>query len=144
MSHVGAMDHYEYRAVGDIVNTAARIENLNKRLQTSVLASEAVVEGLEGFILRDLGYFHLKGKRQALKIFEILAKAGDIGAHTEELLRRFPPALAAWQAGDRRAARLAFQALHEAYPADGPTVYYLSLASIDVDDLLTPGRADRA
>jgi adenylate cyclase len=129
MSHVGAMDHYEYRAVGDMVNTAARIENLNKRLQTAVLASEAVVEGLDGFIVRDLGSFHLKGKRQAMKIFEIVARAGDINAEAERLLERFALALAVWQEGDRRAARLAFQALHEDYPADGPTGYYLSLVT---------------
>jgi adenylate cyclase len=29
---VGAADHYEYRAVGDIVNTASRVQGLNKGL----------------------------------------------------------------------------------------------------------------
>ena len=139
MSHVGAMDHYEYRAVGDIVNTAARIENLNKRLQTSVLASAAVVEGLDGFIFRDLGLFHLKGKRQALKIYEVVARAGDLSAEMRELLERFAAALAVWQAGDRHAARQAFQVLHQAYPADGPTGYYLSLFTAEPEEPPTSG-----
>jgi adenylate cyclase len=134
MSHVGAMDHYEYRAVGDIVNTAARIENLNKRLQTSVLASAAVVEGLDGFVFRYLGMFHLKGKRQAIKIYEVIAKAEDVLEEREELLERFAAVLNVWQRGDRQQARQAFQALHEDYPADGPTGYYLSLFTTEAGE----------
>mgnify|MGYP001827362399 CR=1 FL=1 len=51
MSHVGAIDHFEYRAVGDMVNTASRIENLNKLLGTAILASEDFVKGLQGILL---------------------------------------------------------------------------------------------
>jgi len=127
MSHVGAMDHYEYRAVGDIVNTAARIENLNKLLQTRVLASESMVEGLDGFVFRELGWFLLKGKRRALKVYEVVAEAGALDPELHELLERFAAALRIWQQGDRQRARQAFQALHQDYPTDGPTGYYLSL-----------------
>jgi hypothetical protein len=85
-----------------------------------------VIRGLDGFILRDLGSFHLKGKRSAIKIFEIVARVGDIDDDMEALLRRFADALAIWQRGERLAARQAFRALHDDYPADGPTGYYLS------------------
>ena len=46
LGSVGAMDHYEYRAVGDIVNTATRLEGLNKHLGTRMLVSADVLEGL--------------------------------------------------------------------------------------------------
>ena len=46
---VGAMDHYEYRAVGDCVNTASRLEGLNKHLKTRILVSEDVIAGIDEF-----------------------------------------------------------------------------------------------
>ena len=50
LGSVGAIDHYEYRAVGDIVNTATRLEGLNKHLGTRLLVSAEVLHGLEDLI----------------------------------------------------------------------------------------------
>lgn len=36
LGNIGGSRHLEYRAVGDIVNTASRIENLNKLLRTQL------------------------------------------------------------------------------------------------------------
>ncbi len=41
LTTVGAHGHYEYRAVGDAVNTANRIQELNKRLGTRILVCRA-------------------------------------------------------------------------------------------------------
>lgn len=127
MSHVGAIDHYEYRAVGDIVNTAARIENLNKSLGTSILASQEVLDGLDDFICRDLGVFQLQGKQQSLRIFEIISSADAACCETLQQLDSFSHALAAWQQGDRQSAKRQFEAIQQTYPQDGPARYYLSL-----------------
>ena len=45
LGNIGASHHYEYQAVGDMVNTATRIEGLSKYLGTQVLASEANSRG---------------------------------------------------------------------------------------------------
>jgi adenylate cyclase len=65
---MGAMDHYEYRPIGDIVNTATRVEGLNKYLGTRVLASEEVIHQLDGFLTREVGTFLLAGKSKPLGI----------------------------------------------------------------------------
>lgn len=72
LGNVGAIDHFEYRAVGDIVNTSNRIEGLNKRLGTRVIASENVVDGVNGITMRYLGKFRLAGKQQVLNLYELL------------------------------------------------------------------------
>jgi adenylate cyclase len=52
LGSVGAGAHYEYRAVGDIVITATRIEGLNKLLGTRILVSEEGLSQVEGFLTR--------------------------------------------------------------------------------------------
>jgi adenylate cyclase len=71
MAHVGARDHFEYRAVGDIVNTASRLEALNKDLGTSVLVSADTVAGLDNIVSRPLGSRRLAGKQSPIEVHEL-------------------------------------------------------------------------
>src|SRR5262249_40139583 len=52
---VGGAGRYASTIVGDVANTASRIEGLNKQLGTRLLASEEVLHELTGFELRPLG-----------------------------------------------------------------------------------------
>jgi adenylate cyclase len=73
---VGAGGHFEYRAVGDIVNTASRIEGLNKELGTTILVSSEVCSQIEGFTLRPKGEFMLKGKSVPVSVSELVSWDG--------------------------------------------------------------------
>lgn len=72
MAHVGAGDHFEYRAVGDIVNAASRLEGLNKELGTSVLVSADTVAGLDNIVSRPLGSHRLAGKQTPIEVNELI------------------------------------------------------------------------
>lgn len=72
LARVGAADHYEQRAVGDIVNTASRLEQLSKQLGTQLLASADTLDGIDGLMTRDLGGFTLKGRVAEVRVFEVL------------------------------------------------------------------------
>lgn len=72
LAHVGAGDHYEYRAVGDIVNTASRLEGLNKQQGTTILVSADMVDGIDEARVRPLGRFRLPGKRADIAVCELL------------------------------------------------------------------------
>ena len=80
LGSVGAMDHYEYRAVGDIVNTATRLEGLNKHLGTRLLVGAEALQGLEGLMSRELGAFLLAGKSRPIVVHELIARAADATA----------------------------------------------------------------
>jgi adenylate cyclase len=43
LGNIGAGKHFEYRPVGDIVNTASRLEGLNKHLGTKMLVSDEAI-----------------------------------------------------------------------------------------------------
>ncbi len=103
---VGARGRLEIRAVGDIVNTAARIEGLNRYLGTRVLASAAALAGCDGLRERAVGRFLLAGKSQPVAVHELLAPAA--AAETDRLAC-FARALALFQEGSWRVAWPLFQ-----------------------------------
>ena len=127
LGHVGALDHYEYRAVGDIVNTATRIEGLNKQLGTRILVSAAMLDGITGFVSREVGRFRLAGKQQTLTLHELIGSTATV---SEQHTDRFVTALRAFQAQQWREAEAGFsQYLHQ-HGEDGPSRYYLNLCQL--------------
>jgi adenylate cyclase len=125
LGNIGGEQRYEYRAVGDIVNTASRIQGLNQLLGTRVLISAATLEGIE-LPARDVGTFVLRGKRLPVGVFEPLAS--DTCKLDEPGLAAFAAALAAFRRGDWQRAADAFAALAARFPDDGPSRYYDALA----------------
>ncbi len=127
IGHVGALDHFEYRAVGDIVNTATRIEGLNKQLGTRTLASASTLQGLEGFVSRPLGRFLLAGKSRPLEMQELVGLGDASDADQAAFHARFAGALHRFHARHWQDAAADFQDCLTERPQDGPSRYYLNL-----------------
>ena len=124
IGNIGAEQRYEYRAIGDIVNTAARIQGLNGVLGTRVLASVATLPVVDSRT-RDVGTFLLRGKRLPVRVYEPLATAR--AAFDSSALAAFASALAAFRGGRWVEAHGRFAALAEHRSDDGPTRYYATL-----------------
>ena len=125
---IGAVDHYEYRPVGDIVNTASRIEGLNKYLDTRILASEEVLYELDGFLTRDLGKFLLVGKSAPIVVYELMCRMEESTEQQRSFCAMFAEALSAYR---RQSWEEAIEILHEfmkIYREDGPSIFYLTLS----------------
>jgi adenylate cyclase len=135
LGNVGAMEHYEYRAVGDIVNTATRIEGLNKLLGTDILVSAPVIEDLPGFLTREMGVFILKGKTFPVIVFELIAPIEQIESYWLPLETAFTKALKLFQSYQWSKALAAFLDINKAYPDDGPTRFYIHYLSQQLDFL---------
>ena len=126
LGSVGAMDHYEYRAVGDIVNTATRLEGLNKHLGTRLLVSAEVLQGLDALVSRELGAFLLAGKSRPIVVHELLTRASDATPLDRERCAIFAAALGAYRRGAwPEAIRLWGEALRAHGGDDGPSRFYL-------------------
>jgi adenylate cyclase len=123
VGNVGGSGHFAYSVVGDAVNTAARLESLNKQLGTRILASDAVLAKLDDFLTRPLGRFLIFGRTQPLAIIELLGRRGD--PHDCALLAGFAGTLACFQAERWAEAAAGFEALLADHPDDGPTRFYL-------------------
>jgi adenylate cyclase len=127
LGNVGAVDHFEYRAVGDVVNAATRIEGLSKHLSTRILASAEVVDGLPDFVTRELGEFRLAGKTRPLVIYELMGRADQYPERYRALQETFAAGLHAFRACQWQEAIAAFNACLEQTADDGPARYYLNL-----------------
>jgi len=70
VGNFGGSTMFDYRALGDPVNTAARLESVNKQLGTLVCISEVIYMGCLDAAARPAGRLVLKGKKQPLMVYE--------------------------------------------------------------------------
>jgi adenylate cyclase len=125
LGSIGAMDHYEYRPIGDIVNTASRMEGLNKYLRTRLLVSKEVLQDLDGFFARGLGEFRFVGKSNPTAVYELVCRVEDATDSEKQLDNRFMNALEHYRLQSFPAAIDAWKACLDIRPQYGPALYYL-------------------
>lgn len=127
LGNVGGMDHYEYRAVGDAVNTAARLEGLNKELGTQILLSSEVLHQVDMFLTRGLGAFLVAGKSKAVEVHELICSAEESSPPQRDLCAVFAEAMDAFSRRSWSEAAGLFNQCLRIRENDGPSLFYLRL-----------------
>jgi adenylate cyclase len=86
--------------MGDEVNFGSRLEGLNKMYGTECIVSESVANSLrgKGFVIRELDYVMVKGKKEPKKIFELIS--GEVGNDRNNALDMFAKGFEAYKKGD--------------------------------------------
>lgn len=121
VGNFGGDARFDYTAMGDTVNTASRLESVNKHLGTRICVSETAKAKNGDLNFRPIGDLVLKGKSEAVSVFEALsperAAAGTIASYIAayELLRI-----------EDTGALSAFERLVENDSADGLAAYHLA------------------
>jgi adenylate cyclase len=105
LGFVGSAGHYEYRAVGDPVNTANRLQTLAGRLGVRIAVAGDFEAGVAGYVWRDLGDFVLRGRSTPLRVMELVGRTADVPEARQAELARFDRAIEHLRAGDREQAR---------------------------------------
>ncbi len=127
LGNIGALNHFEYRPVGDIVNTASRLEGLNKHLGTRMLTSEEAFCPDHGYLTRSVGRFIFKGKSRPVQVREILPE-NEMRTEVRAAVNRiFSCGLQALQDRYWDEAGKLFNQVLKLDPSDGPSRFYLKL-----------------
>jgi adenylate cyclase len=85
VGNMGAQQRFDYSAIGDGVNLAARLEGQSKPYGVKILVSEATVEAAgSAYRFAELDLLQVKGKTKPVKVFTLLDGAPD-------------PSFAAWR-----------------------------------------------
>jgi adenylate cyclase len=108
----------DYRALGDAINTAARLETINGQLGTRMCISGSTVSQIENFRGRPGGRLVLKGKTVPITVYEPLTEEED----ASERVAQYRVAYALMDAESPEACE-AFKLLSTQYP-DDPLVNY--------------------
>jgi adenylate cyclase len=112
VGNVGTERRYNYTAIGETVNLAARLESVPGIYDCAVVVSARTAALVENrYLLRELDTILVKGGATPLRVFEPVAELEAATPAQFEDVRRYAEALAAYRAGRFTAARQAWEAL---------------------------------
>jgi adenylate cyclase len=120
VGNLGSSERLNYTAIGDSINIASRLEEINKNYKTKIIVSDTVYEEIKDqFILRLIDCVVVKGRTQSCHIYELLGN--DIQKIEFDLVAYIPlfnQGFLAYKQQRWTDAIIAFTRCLEIYPKD--------------------------
>jgi adenylate cyclase len=122
--NVGSRERFNYTIMGDTVNLAYRLQEVNRYYGTRLTLSDATrsMAG-RGLLMRELDQVQVRGRQQPVTIYELVWAAP--GEDVPLWLTSFEEGRAAYLARDWQEAARHFEEVIRLKPQDGPATLYL-------------------
>lgn len=122
VGNMGSKNRMDYTMMGDTVNTAARLEGVNKIYGIYSLVGETTRDAAgKKIIMREIDSINVVGKKEAVTIYQPIAYREDMDNHMVETMGHYASGLTAYRNRDWSSAILFFKAALEVMPDDGPS-----------------------
>jgi len=126
VGNIGTQKKMNYTIISNAANLASRLEKMNKKYGTWIIASEQTVKNTNDLILaRRLDHIRVVGINEPVRIYELLDLASAASPALMEKLDMFHAALDLFEKRDWSAAEASFRQTLDMSPNDSPSLLYL-------------------
>jgi adenylate cyclase len=122
IGNVGAPARYNYTAIGETVNVAARLEGVPHDYNCAIVIGPATASAIaERYVVCELDWVQVKGKVEPIAVYDLLAARAGVDQVECRYSRDYATALALYRRGDFAAAETAWRALDYPHPTSEPS-----------------------